>query len=572
MRTQRRGSQTGFVIYAVVLVLLLGLTSVAFTFYRPSPQVQAVSVRGAETISNVKMALIGYAARQGVFQCSDPTNATACQAQLDASTKLGELPCPDMNNDGVAEASCANASQRLGRVPWKTLGIPDPKDEAGETLWYAVSLRFLGNASNPLLYTGGRVSSGAINSSTPGDLVVLGADNSTITSAAVAVILSAGGIVSGQNRGTTTAACGTLGTIARNLCPTNYLEAQGNGNNGLAGKAFITGTPGDTFNDRLTYVSTAELIPMLEMRVGNEFRGLLLEYKYNSDCFCYPWADSWAYSGGIGDFGINRGRLASTANDDSTPAAGAPQNWGTGSIPRFPQWIFDNDWHNQVYYIASKAETHTGLGGCLICAPANALTHPGYPYITVQRTADPVDGFDRAAAVIITPGTPRPGKNRPYLPSVLASNPTLANDFTAYFEDALNQKSGCAGETVEHASTPPGSISGGTLSKCDTLVRPMSKAYDRDRIFVLKPDTDDLDTLCKRGGPALFKATPCHDPHSTEPNQVSSACTNLIGKLQLCGASCAAAATQMGVVPCRNNRSAAECPPFHAALQSCSAP
>src|SRR5690606_298057 len=34
--------------------------------------------------------------------------------------------------------------QRLGRLPWKTLGLPDLRDGHGERLWYAVSTRHKG--------------------------------------------------------------------------------------------------------------------------------------------------------------------------------------------------------------------------------------------------------------------------------------------------------------------------------------------------------------------------------------------------------------------------------------------
>ena len=96
--------------------------------------------------------MIGYAVRQGVFQCQNPGDSAQCLAELNASSKLGELPCPDTDNDGFAEAACS--TRTLGRVPWRTLGIPEPRDTAGETLWYAVSLRFLGNASNPITKDG----------------------------------------------------------------------------------------------------------------------------------------------------------------------------------------------------------------------------------------------------------------------------------------------------------------------------------------------------------------------------------------------------------------------------------
>ena len=562
MRAGARRFHAGFAIYAVVLLLLLGVTSVGLTFYRPSPEMQAARTRSADAFAQVKAALIGYASRHGVFQCSNPADAAACQSELDNSSKLGELPCPDIDDDGDAEAACTNAWQRLGRVPWKTLGIPPPVDESGETLWYAVSLRFLGNASNPIVKTSGRTSSGAINSSTPGDLTILGANKSAIASTAVAVLLAPGPLLGGKSRSRTqTENCGSLGTIAQSLCPANYLDVQASIDNATGASGFIAGTPGPAFNDRVAYVLPSELIPVLEMRLGNELRSLLLQYKYNSKCFCYPWADSWAYSGGIGDFGVNRGRLASTANNDSTPGAGDPENWGTGNIPRFPQWVFDNDWHNLVYYIASRAETHKGRGGCLTCSSLD--------YIEVQRTTAAGSPVDLAAAVLITPGTPRPGITRPYLPYALNSNLTAANDFSAYFEDALNRKSGCLGQTVEHASSPPTSL-GSTALDCDKLVRPTSRAPDRDRLFILKRDVDDLDMLCRYGGPALFSATPCHDPHGAD--QLSAACNNLIPKLKLCVAGCAEAAGQMADEPCRNNRTSSHCPPHHAALLSCRAP
>lgn len=57
----------------------------------------------------------------------------------------GYLPCPDDDDDGNAEGSCgASGAPVLGRLPWKTLGIPPLRDRSGACLWYAVS----GNAKN----------------------------------------------------------------------------------------------------------------------------------------------------------------------------------------------------------------------------------------------------------------------------------------------------------------------------------------------------------------------------------------------------------------------------------------
>lgn len=62
----------------------------------------------------------------------------------------GYLPCPDLDDDGWAEPICGSLAgdrgqeQRLGRLPWKTLGLADLRDGHGERLWYAVSTRYKG--------------------------------------------------------------------------------------------------------------------------------------------------------------------------------------------------------------------------------------------------------------------------------------------------------------------------------------------------------------------------------------------------------------------------------------------
>jgi hypothetical protein len=543
MRSPPRRSHAGFAIFATVLVLLLGIVSVTLTFYRPTPQSAGTTEKEADVFAGVKAALIGYAARQGVFQCADPDSA-GCAAELETS-RLGEFPCPDTNNDGLADRDAAKSTciSRLGRVPWRTLGIPEPRDYAGETLWYAVSALWIESAA-------------AINSATPGDIEVRAADGSLATAAAVAVILSSGTAVPGQTR----ASCQLRVQPAPTECviASNFLENQGTVTKGIT--SYSAGTPGPAFNDRLTYILASDVVPALEMRLGSELRALLLAYKFGSKCYCYPWADSWAYSGGIADFGINRGRLASNAAYLRASPAGTiePENWGTGNVPRFPLWLFDNDWHNQVYYMASRAETNPTLRGCLTCTSS--------AYLTVQGSS--------AAAAIMTPGTPRNGF-RPYLPSEAATlkdanGKLLMNNFSLFFDDAANRKSGCAGETTEHATDPNSFTLASVGSTCDTLTTPSSKLPDRNRIYALGPESElDPAIVCPLAGPALYNATPCMDPH--DPDKVNDVCTRLISTLQRCSSTCSSAAGQMAVVPCRNNRSASECQPLHVSLRTCTA-
>lgn len=87
----------------------------------------------ADALAKAKDALIGYAV---TYRDSHPNNV------------FGYLPCPDVNNDGNADANqgstqCAGKDiPVVGRLPWKTLGLPPLHDGAGECLWYAVSGTF----------------------------------------------------------------------------------------------------------------------------------------------------------------------------------------------------------------------------------------------------------------------------------------------------------------------------------------------------------------------------------------------------------------------------------------------
>lgn len=114
---------------ALALVLAL-LASVALVSARPA--VPASAARDALTqqaLARARDALVAYASARPVDEVVGP----------------GYLPCPDLDDDGWAESTCGSLAgdtgqeRRLGRLPWKTLGLPDLRDAAGERLWYAVS-------------------------------------------------------------------------------------------------------------------------------------------------------------------------------------------------------------------------------------------------------------------------------------------------------------------------------------------------------------------------------------------------------------------------------------------------
>ena len=124
--------------------------------------------------------------------------AYAVSVQPDTYAKRpGELPCPDLDNDGDAEITCFQAEQRIGRLPWRTLKLPDLRDGSGERLWYALSTTFQRKTFNQCPTSGGPA---CLNSDTRGTLTVRDSAGVVIFDAsggggAIAVLLAPGPVI-----------------------------------------------------------------------------------------------------------------------------------------------------------------------------------------------------------------------------------------------------------------------------------------------------------------------------------------------------------------------------------------
>lgn len=219
-------------------------------------------------------------------------------------THPGSLPCPDTNDDGLADGTSTCASY-IGRLPWRTLGVGEVRDESGERLWYALSPNFRDDVSVQ------------INSDTRGDRTVLSGSAATVvTTEAVAVVFGPGTAVPGQFRDPTVAYCAATGAnLRRNLCASNYLERDGAAtpawNNASATGPYMRGGPLPTFNDKLLVVRTTDFIPLVERRAASDLLYMALDYRKQSQltggCQCYPWPDR--NGDGSSDADNNRGRF-----------------------------------------------------------------------------------------------------------------------------------------------------------------------------------------------------------------------------------------------------------------------
>lgn len=396
--------QRGQALFATLLLLVAGIGTLVFYMADPARLQRTADEKTGAALAQAKEALIGR--------------------YLNDNNRPGVLPCPDTNNDGNAEGLSGNeCPDYIGRLPWKTLGLPELRDGSGEVLWYALSRNFRNNAAAE-----------PINTDTKGTITVYsGATGTVMTNQAVAVIFAPGSVVGSQNRlSSATAACtAPTGTILLDRCAANYLETADTTNNAvLPAGPYIAAQATTSFNDRLLVVTAADVMIPVEKRAAREILSLLQLYKTASagSCDCYPWAD---VSDGAANAGLQYGRVPLLTTDLTNPAD-SPLNWGGfGSIVVAP-WLTNNRWWWVFFYTLAGDESASHTGGTLR-----------------------INGVNGTSVVLITTGTA--GATRP------AGMPGIWNDawWSYYVDDANNSDLGVSFNT------------------------PASVAHDRDRLYTI---------------------------------------------------------------------------------------
>jgi hypothetical protein len=264
---------------AAILVLLGSLNAASLRVERDRTT--------REALIKAKEALIAYAV-------SDPN-------------RPGELPCPDINDDGLVTgedlivSACASYT---GRLPWVTLGIPDLRDDSGERLWYALSVDFHAN---------GAVGAVALNSDTAfrtgnTSLTISGTQQAANV---VAVVFSAGSPLQRadgvfQARGCTvgvncdaTRKCTTSPASNTPKCnPINYLDVSGGIDNADLDNNFVSAGESASFNDRVLAIYSDDIMSLVQKRAGMTFAQNLRSHYDNWQSAAlvtgakgfYPWA------------------------------------------------------------------------------------------------------------------------------------------------------------------------------------------------------------------------------------------------------------------------------------------
>jgi uncharacterized membrane protein YgcG len=400
---QVRGKQRGVALIIMLVILVVGVAAVLINSLTSSKVNTARQETTAAALAQAKDALIG-------------------RAIADAN-RPGSLPCPDLltnisgtniPNDGVADLlSGNNCPSYIGRLPWKTLGLPDLRDGSGERLWYALSPNFRDDNSN------------SINSNSKGTLLVY--DNSGTTlltppgSEAVAIVFAAGNVVASQLRDT-----------ANQNLPQNYLDVGPNGiNNATAGGPFIAAATTSSFNDTLMIIRASDIITNVEMRVAKELTTVFANYlPTNGGKYPYPARFASCTS-------------ASCPGDSLTPTC-------IGKIPAtdlatfLPAWFTPNNWFDVIYYTAGTASLPGGGGGGGGGGGKKGKGKKGggggvsggggspgcTPFLSILDANGNPLAPNNASALFLLPDTPLGSITRTSMSSI---------NLTDYFEDAENQ-------------------------------------------------------------------------------------------------------------------------------------
>ncbi len=264
----------------LVLVSLL-IAMFAVVFVNDLVRQNQKQKQTSEVLARAKEALIGYAA----------------SVNLATADRPGDLPCPDMDNDGVTVGGCSNATgSTLGRLPWKTLGLPDLRDGDGERLWYAVSTNF---KNNPRTTCTSPEQAGCLNSNTRGTISLrdrngaLAYDGNS-TSGLIAVVIAPGNALQRTDSASTQDRSAAGINTAANYLDIGGGEDNANFTDSSSGNGFINGPIYDAnnnliLNDAVLPVTYSDLIPLLQRRVAQETMNCLSAYA--SDSYGrYPWA------------------------------------------------------------------------------------------------------------------------------------------------------------------------------------------------------------------------------------------------------------------------------------------
>jgi type II secretory pathway pseudopilin PulG len=448
-----RGKQGGAALLVILLLLIVGIAAILINSLSTSSIKNSRQANTDAALAQAKDALIGYAATYG---------------DTHSGNVLGYLPCPDTDgNNGLqmegseetgGGSTCSPSNPAnidvsvVGRLPWKTLGLPVLRDSDGECLWYAVSGTYKDNPKT-----------GLMNWDTDGQLQAYSADGTLLTPAGnqvVAVIFAPGAAQSGQDR-TDPSTPPVAPVCGGNYTASNYLDNEtvpvpgitvhGINNADIAIGKFIQ--PHDhrdingnillTMNDQMVFITKQDIWNAIQKRTDfqstdpaiNPLRKLtqqvatcLRHYAYqNSVCSTrcpndtLPWAGTLSLSDYTDNTqyndtsGIYAGRVPYLVGTSNGPPGNPlatlmnPTSCGAAWTATVDAWW--NNWKDHLFYAlagdfkpASNGSHHCAFAACLVVrTPSSNYTAAG----VVMFANSGLAGQTRASATTGASSTPR---------------------------------------------------------------------------------------------------------------------------------------------------------------------
>jgi hypothetical protein len=321
----RQRGVAAVVFLAIFAMILIGVLTTAFSSRSAQSDYDAKTF---PVLAAAKEALIAYAVANSIAP--------------------GRLPCVYISNadPGMSDPCTSPGTVQLGRLPWKQLGMPVLRDASGECLWYAVS----GNFAQTTALTTPINSDHALGQFT---IKRNPAPIATLATNVIAVIFAPGPTVGSNDRtgGGTPTPCGGNTAVA------NYLDPL----NAAATTTFYADSPSDTVNDRLVYITAADVLPRVERRIASEIAWML--WKYHKTKGYLPLASSFADPSNC-----TAGTYLGLVPQFPESCGGATWLDATGNA--MPAWFINDGWNLLTYYAvappctdaASVASCNSGIG------------------------------------------------------------------------------------------------------------------------------------------------------------------------------------------------------------------
>ena len=432
--------QHGQALLAMLVILVIGFSAAIYTLVSPTSSTVERDKITAAALAQAKAALIGYAV--GV-------------SDLAGGERPGDLPCPDTNDSGApGTPNCNTQTLRIGRLPWKTLGLPDLRDGDGERLWYAVSTNFKDNGRTACVAPG---AAGCLNSDSRGTITVRnnagtvihdGSNPDAFTpSGVIAVIFAPGAVLQRQGAGAAQdRSCSGGSCTAAGVCtsspltntpkcnPVNYLDTlsgvednaafiDGNNSNGFINGVIRDATGNLIVNDRLLTITYENLLPVLQRRVAKEAMNCLTAYAGTAqNNGRYPWAAPVTDVTSPYDDNVNTrfGRLPDTMSATLLGLGGAVETTVCTLLPALcmssswpascgtTQGSWWTNWKEMVFYgvaaayapavnatltpFTASVPASGGCGSCLVVNPPSATADKRVAVVVAGKRLTGVNG------------------------------------------------------------------------------------------------------------------------------------------------------------------------------------